>query len=210
MGAQKSKENDFVSSTLDISTMRAPSHDIHNSRRRRTQDYLLIWVDATIDESNEDCQNILTQLRNIVDDIKIFTESNQCIEFLKSNDENTFIIVSGSLGQHLIPKIHDILQLDTIYIFCSNKSLHDQWTRQWSKIRGVHTQIETIYEELQLAVRQCNRDAITMSFITVNEDKSGRNMDHLEPSFMYTQIFKEILLEMKYNEKSIKDFVVLP
>ena len=30
-------------------------------------------------------------------------------------------------------------------------------------------------------------------------------MNQLEPSFMYTQIFKTILLDMKYDEKSIKD-----
>jgi len=36
----------------------------------------------------------------------------------------------------------------------------------------------------------------------------GKTWNQLEPSFMYTQIFKEILLEMKYNKQSIKDFIL--
>jgi hypothetical protein len=33
-------------------------------------------------------------------------------------------------------------------------------------------------------------------------------VNQIEPSFMYTQIFKEILLEMIYDEQSLKNLVL--
>ncbi|CAF0778755.1 unnamed protein product [Adineta steineri] len=37
---------------------------------------------------------------------------------------------------------------------------------------------------------------------------STDNLNQLEPSFMYTQLFKEILLEIEYSRKAIKDLAV--
>ena len=98
------------------------------------------------------------------------------------------------------------LKLDGIYIFCGNKSRHEQWTKEWNKIKGVHTEITSICESLQQAVKQCNQDSIAVSFVPVDEVASSQNLDQLEPSFMYTQLFKEILLDMEYDQQSIKDF----
>ncbi|CAF0940232.1 unnamed protein product [Adineta steineri] len=36
---------------------------------------------------------------------------------------------------------------------------------------------------------------------------STDNLNQLEPNFMYTQIFKEILLDMQHDEQTIKDFI---
>jgi hypothetical protein len=99
-------------------------------------------------------------------------------------------------------------QLDAIYIFCDNKSGHEQWTKKWSKIKSVHTKIDSICEALQLAVKQSNQDTIPTSFDTVSELASNQNLNQLETTFIYTQIFKEILLEMENSEQQIHDFVV--
>jgi hypothetical protein len=56
-----------------------------------------------------------------------------------------------------------------------------------------------------MAAKECNEDFIPLSFIMADEGSSNKNLNQLEPSFMYTHIFKEILLGMEYNEKSIKD-----
>jgi tetratricopeptide (TPR) repeat protein len=166
-------------------------------------------MDASIDQSKKDCQNTLAQLRNIVSDVHLFTEPDQCVDFLTDiKDMNVFLIADGSLGQHTISLMHDIPQLDAIYIFCGNKSRHEEWTKKWNKVNGVHTEIKPICETLQLAAKQCNEDSIAISFMALGEEASSQNLNQLEASFMYTQIFKEILLEMKHHPQAIKDFAV--
>jgi tetratricopeptide (TPR) repeat protein len=207
MDGQNSKEN-VSAPTSTTTTTRASSTTIHN-RQRIVQNFLLIWVDASIDQSKKDCQNTLVQLRNIVNDVTICTESEQCIQCLKGIDkEKVFIIASGALGQHLVPNIHAMSQIDAIYIFCGNKSRHEEWTKKWDMVKGVYEEIKPICEALQLAVKQCNENSIAISFIALGEGASDQNLNQLDASFMYTQIFKEILLEMEHDPQAIKDFAV--
>ncbi|CAF4694845.1 unnamed protein product, partial [Rotaria socialis] len=72
------------------------------SGRRMAQNYLVIWVDGNIDESNDDYRNTLAQLRTVVIDVKVCTTPEQCVEFLNEIDDGkAFIISSGVLGQSL-------------------------------------------------------------------------------------------------------------
>ncbi|CAF1348007.1 unnamed protein product [Rotaria sp. Silwood1] len=177
-------------------------------RRQMAENYLVIWVDGNINMENEDCQNTLAQLRSVVNDVNPCTTVEQCIETLQENsDETSFVISSGALGQHLVPDIHGMSKLDAIYIFCGNKQRHQEWAQHWPKIKGVHTSITSICEKLAIAVKQCNQDQVTVSIIGINEGGSSEDLNQLEPSFMYTQIFKEILLDMKHGQQAIKDLV---
>jgi tetratricopeptide (TPR) repeat protein len=207
MSGQNSKEN--VPASRSTATATAASSTTTHNRQHIVQNFLLIWVDESIDQSKKDCQNTLAQLRNIVHDIHLFTEPNQCVDFLTDiKDMNAFLIADGSLGQRIIPLMHDIPQLDAIYIFGENKSRHEEWTKKWSKIKGVHTDIKPLCESLQLAAKRCNEDSIAVSFMPIHEGASGQNLNQLEASFMYTQIFKEILLDMKHSPQAIKDFAI--
>ncbi|CAF0907974.1 unnamed protein product [Adineta steineri] len=98
--------------------------------------------------------------------------------------------------------------LDSIYVFCDEQSKCQGWAQDWTKIKGVHTNIEEIYQALQLTVKQRDRDSIAVSCLTINEMASTDSMSQLEPTFMYTQIFKEILLDIEYDDKAIRDFAV--
>ncbi len=139
----------------------------------------------------------------------LHTDINECIQFITGiENEKAFVIVSGSLAEDLVPNIHDLPQVDAIYIFCGNKARREKWTQEWIKIKGIHTDIKPICQARQQITKQCNQDSIAQSFVPVSEGDSTQNLDQLEPSFMYTQIFKEILLEMEHEEKSIKDLTI--
>jgi tetratricopeptide (TPR) repeat protein len=205
MSDPKSEENISASRKSADETM-LPSYDATHSRQRIVQNFRLILVGVNIDQLGEDGRNMLTQLRSVVNNVDIFTESDDCIQFLRTIDiEKVFVITSGYLGQYLIPDIHAMPQLDTIYIVCGNKSRHEQWTKEWTKVKDVYTGITNVCEALKIAVKQCNQDSISVSFAAMDERGFNQNLDHFESSFMCTQIFKEILLEIEQDEKSIKN-----
>jgi tetratricopeptide (TPR) repeat protein len=196
--------NASVSNTTSTASFHA-----NHPRQRIVQNFLIIWVDANIDESKQDCQYTVAQLRSVVNDVNIFTQPDECIQFLNGlQDEKVFVIASGALGQHLVPDIHDLPQVDGIHIFCGNPSRHEQWTKEWMKIKGIHTDIKPICQALQQAAKQYNQDSIAVSFVSMGEETSSQKLNQLEPSFICTQMFKEILLEMEHNEKSIKDLTI--
>ncbi|CAF1414763.1 unnamed protein product [Adineta ricciae] len=167
------------------------------------QDVVVIWLDNQIDYNNADCQFTIAQLEHITDNVTTFTDNDQCVEYiLNCNDHQVYLIVSGALGQYLVRCIHDIPPLHSIFIFCQNKSYHEQWARHWNKIKDVFTDITSLCQAIQNTFLQDEPTVTPISFVP-----SGKRLDLLNPSFMYTQLFKEILLTIEFEDKHIEEFV---
>ncbi|CAM4924167.1 unnamed protein product, partial [Rotaria socialis] len=208
-------------STVPKSTVSAPSSIATLSgaippRRRMAQNYLVIWVDGNIDENNNDCRNTLTQLRAVVSDVNVCTTPEQCVEFINEIDDGkAFIISSGALGQSLVNDIHSLPKVDAIYIFCDNKTRYESWAKEWPKIRGVFTLIKPICESLKKVAHECDHDSIPMSFVPKQTMAGGatgsgpKNLDRLPPTYMYSVIFKDIILEIDDDdEKSMNTLAI--
>ena len=91
------------------------------------QNVILIWLDGNIDNNNDDCHNTVSQLRRVVNTINTFTDGDQCLQFINNIDnQKACMIISGSLGERIVPRIHDMSQVDSIFIFCGNKKRHEQ------------------------------------------------------------------------------------
>ncbi|CAF1227109.1 unnamed protein product [Rotaria sordida] len=193
----KQKKTPSSSSTAaSVSTM-GRSAALPQPARRIIQNFLLVWLDANIDESKEDFQNALKQLRRIVASITTFTDAQQCFDYLSGiTKEKAFMIVSGSLGQKFVPEMEAMPQLESVYVFCGNQSYHEQWANKVSKIKGVYTKIEPICKALEIDRQRCDQTMIPISF------------NGLDALFMYTQLLKEAVLEIEDDDrKSIKDLV---
>ena len=125
--------------------------------------------------------------------------------------QRAFVVSSGALGRDLVPKIHDTPRVDTIYIFCANKQRHEGWAKHWSKIQGVYTEIKSICDLLKKVNRELDHDTISISYVPkqmVAGDGEKQNLDQLDPSFMYTVLFKEIILEIdEDNSKAMRQLV---
>ncbi|CAF1322338.1 unnamed protein product [Rotaria sp. Silwood1] len=137
MGGKNSKKA-IVLSTAGASAITAASSTAMLRRERMAENYLVIWVDGNIDMANEDCQNTMEQLRAVVNQVNPCKTAEQCIQQLTENQEEiSFVISSGTLGQHLVPDIHDMAKLNAIFIFCGNKQRHQHPT----PFGGIHANV---------------------------------------------------------------------
>jgi tetratricopeptide (TPR) repeat protein len=123
------------------------------------------------------------------------------------DNEKACMIISGALGQHIVPRVHTMSQVDSIFIFCGNKKYHEQWAKDWPKIKGVFTEIKPICEALKQAAQQCEQNAISITVMGNNGDVSKKNVDQLEPTFMYSQIMKEILLTINFEQQHFQECI---
>ncbi|CAF0819456.1 unnamed protein product [Adineta steineri] len=131
--------------------------------------------------------------------VNTFSDDGECIEFIQTiNNNKVCMIVSESLGYRVVPHVHDMSQVDTIFIFCNNQ----EWVKEWPKIKGVFTDITSICEALKQAAHQCEQNAISISIVAPN-----KKLDQLDPSFMYTQILNEILLTISFEDKHFQEFI---
>jgi len=179
------------------------------SNARKVQNFVLVWLDNNIDEvNNNDCRDTITKLRQVVNTVNIFTNANECITFMKDiKIEQVFMITSAILGQTTVPVVHDMPQVSSIYIFDVNMLKQEKWTQKWQKVRGEFTEISLVCEALKQAAQECDQNSITMSFVEVNHGTSDRSLDELDQSFMYTQILKEIVLTVEFEQHYMKDLI---
>jgi tetratricopeptide (TPR) repeat protein len=196
--------------TTATASMEPPSaHPGGLPHARMVQNFLLLWLDASIDEvKNDDCRNSITKLRQVVNTVNTFTNADECIEFINGiKEETVFLISSGAFGETTVPTVHDKPHVSAIYIFCGNKARHEKWTQQWPKVKGVFTDIKLICEALKQAAQDCDQNMVSISFVKSNDGTSKENLDQLDQSFMYTQILKEILLTIDFDQKHIDEFL---
>ncbi|CAF1473356.1 unnamed protein product [Rotaria sordida] len=154
------------------------------------QNFLLVWLDSKLDESNEDFRNSIKQLQLTVDGIEKFRDVDECLKYISSfKNQKAFLIVSGALTENVVPRVHGMSQIHAVYIFCRKKSKYEQWeTKEWPKVRGIFTEIDSICASVQQSARECDDDTVGIT-------------GELESSFMYTTFFKEIVLEIDFDEK---------
>ena len=124
-----------------------------------------------------------------------------------SKYEKVFMIVHDDVEGNIMSLLHQIPQLSAVFILSNDKSKYEQTTtKNWRKVKGIFTEITDISESIKRLLRRYDEDNIPFSCITA-ETIANPNLDQLPPSFMYTQLIKETILDLEYNEQSIKDFV---
>ncbi|CAF1146534.1 unnamed protein product [Adineta steineri] len=170
------------------------------------QNILLVWLDNNIDNNNTDCCNTVEQLKRIVPNINAFTDDNKCIQFIQTNtDRKIYIIISDTFGKQVVPRIHDISQVDAIFIFGKNKESYEKWV----KIKGVFTELPSLCEALEQTIDQYEQNMIPISFIAKNiaDQSSNTIFNLLDSSFIFIRIIKEILLTIDFGEIHLEEFI---
>jgi tetratricopeptide (TPR) repeat protein len=176
---------------------------------RIVQNFHLVWLDENIDEvNNNDYRNSITKFRQIVNTVNTFIDVDQCMDFITDyKEEKAFMVISSEFSQIAVPIIQNISQVSSVYIFCENKVHFEKWAQQWSKIKGVYTDIASICEALQQDAHDCEQNSISISIVKPTAGVSNQSLDTLDSSFMYTQILKEILLTIDFQQIHFNEFV---
>ena len=96
----------------------------------------LIWLDPTVNTSDENIE-AQQQLRTSINHLTTFDDDKECEEYIRSisKDDRIVLIVSGQLGQQFVPRIHQLQQVFSIYVYCMNKIENEQWTSKFNKVR---------------------------------------------------------------------------
>jgi hypothetical protein len=173
------------------------------------QNFHLVWLDGGNNEvNNDDYRNSITKLRQVVNTVNTFTDVDECIDFITDiKDEMTFMIISEAFSPIIVLIVEAISQVNFVYIICENKAQHEKWVQQWSKLKGVHTNIPSICEALQQTAHDCDHNSASLGFVKPSDGASKENLDQLDQSFMHTQILKEILLTIDLEQGHINEFL---
>ena len=182
-----------------------------STKQHRLRPTTLVWLNSTIDENDPHYEHTLQGLHAICHDITVFQDIDECIQYLHLIYEEKAIVLTSEVVRHeFVQQIHSLSQVDAIYIYSSDTTLENEsWTSKWSKVKGVYDCIKLIVQTLQKTIRSCvvEDGFSSISFVSSDEISPTIDLNRLEPLFMYTKLFKNILLDMSYSQQSRADLL---
>ena len=95
----------------------------------------LIWLDPNAND--KDSRGTESKLVSLISDFKKFTNVPQCQKYIKEQSQEDWLVmvVSGQLGQMIVPSIHHLKNIVSIYVYCMNKEKNEEWARSFAKVR---------------------------------------------------------------------------
>jgi len=174
------------------------------------QNFHLVWLDESIDEDkNDECRESVIKLRQIVNTINLFTDVDECIDFITDIEyELCIMLVSEFFFGIVAFIIPEVRQITSVYIYHRDKSLSKYSSSELqSKVKGIHTNITSICEALKTATQDCDRNSINISVVKPSDETANKVSDLVDSSFMYTQLLKEIILTIDFEQQHINEFL---
>ena len=102
--------------------------------------FSLVWLDASVNSSQQNVK-AQQQLRTSINYLKTFEHVDKCEQYIRSvfKEDRIILIVSGRLGQEIVPRIHQLQQVSAIYVHClsADKKKYEQWAKNYAKVNEV-------------------------------------------------------------------------
>ena len=96
--------------------------------------FLTVWIDANANKT-QDNEDTYEALRASINYLQIFDNLQDGEKYIRSIlSEKIILIVSGGYGKELVPRIHDLVQVNCIYVYCYDKAHHEEWAKNYSKV----------------------------------------------------------------------------
>ncbi|CAF4119322.1 unnamed protein product, partial [Adineta steineri] len=182
-----------------IDTPILPDADIEN-----LEVFGLIWLDSNVEETRETEQ----QLRSIINRLKNFQNVKQCQQYIEERSENDrlVLIVSGRLGREIVPSIHKLRQVISIYVYCMDQKGNEEWALKFEKVKAVIVKLDELVSRIKSdhEIQKKVEEPLSMNIYTTNADKSTIGV-HGE--FVFFQVLIDCLLRLKSTDADKKELV---
>ncbi|CAF1361705.1 unnamed protein product [Didymodactylos carnosus] len=176
----------------------------------------LVWLDRNVNDNEE---NVETQrkLRRIMYQLQAFDNIDKFEEYLRNRDRNikVTLIISDSFGREQISHIHRLEELSALYVFTTSGTKRQDWAREYEKVQGVFTKPNDLIKQLVKHRKICEEAATStaMNFYSHSAgDTSNTNLESRNASFLWFQLFIDILLKMSHScvqDEARKDLIDL-
>lgn len=181
---------------------------IQSIGRTNTSKWQILWLDQNMDKDVQLYQENINELGKANLSIETFTDSDRCVNYIDDRkNEKLILITSGKLGKTTVPCVHGMRQISAIYLFCLNKERHENWAKDYSKIKGVFTCMKPVRQAVNEFVQKGDDPILSIGIISTNNDLLDKPLDQLDPFFVCGYILKEVLLSIDFTKDSMGKFM---
>ncbi|CAF3685689.1 unnamed protein product [Rotaria socialis] len=167
------------------------------------ENFVLVWLCKEFDERHE---NVKHTLRQVISVVEIFREQNSCVDFITNNTDALVLFIANASDHVIVSAVHDFPQIKTIYLLSTSKPCVspsiERCMKDHLKIKGIFSTIQAIVSHLKQDTKRDEHNMIGFEVAPVQLASTENNRNMQEASFMYAQLLKGILINMKDNDTS--------
>ena len=205
-----------TSSSPIVSTATIPKCLDKYDTEKNVDEYVVVWLKEG--DLNSDIE---FELRQLINYIKVYEDKQHCLKYIRTNPkEKIFLILSDSIAENFVPKIHDLDQIQFIYIFCEyflrysicnslvKVEKHRQWTKNYSKIVDVYDDKSKLFSKLQENAQFLSISTIPMTIFRLSsEEKSLREFSKDNATLMWFYLLVDVILRMPDKSTSRSEMI---
>ncbi|CAF2357421.1 unnamed protein product [Rotaria sp. Silwood2] len=186
---------------------------IFTSADDNLETFSLLWLDGLVNQTEENRQ-AQEELRATINQLKAFEDSNQCEQYIKAvpKEDRIVLIVSGQLGRQIVPRLHPIEQVLSIYVYCCNQNSNEQWSAAYSKVKAVVTNLRELIARIQFDHEKQQQDNMYESLpISIFDPKivHEKLTTDLQGHLVHSQLLINCLLQVKSDVSDKNELISL-
>ncbi|CAF4134058.1 unnamed protein product, partial [Adineta steineri] len=194
-----------------MATALLPNDDIHtNTNDKSLEIFSIIWLDENINV--KDTRKTEVTLRSIINHIKKFQDVKQCQQYIEqtSQKDRLILVVSGRLGLEILPYIHQLRQVISIYVYCMDKNSNEQWAFKFSKIKSVVVDLDELVSQITTdhKIQKKVEEPLSINIFTTYIGR-GKSTTGVNGEFVFSQILVDCLLRLKSTDIDKNELIKL-
>jgi len=199
LNAEESSTRFSPSSTVDKSPRIVHFTDLHFSEAvlSNKENIIVIWLDANLDRDRDKTAEIEDLLKQKNDYVRLCTDQETCIRCINLvKDEKIVLLISGSCSDDVLSKVHNVQQLDSVFIFCMKSERYIALTSKYNKIVGIYTGQNELIEELSKTIFALTKQITAFNLFHQNNERSMRDLTKESAEYLWFQLIKDVLIKM--------------
>ncbi|CAF4138303.1 unnamed protein product, partial [Adineta steineri] len=144
--------------------------------------------------------------------IQKFQDVKQCQQYIEKTSEKDrlVIIVSGRLGHEIVPYIHQLRQVISIYVYCKDKKINEQWALKFTKVKSVVVDLDELVSQITTdhKIQKKVEEPLSINIFTTNVG-GGKSTTGVNGRFVFSQILIDCLLRLKSTEIDKNELISL-
>ncbi|CAF0940088.1 unnamed protein product [Adineta steineri] len=161
--------------------------------------FCLFWLDSNTD--THETRNAEQKLRSVINYLKRFQEVKSCQRDIEqsSHKDRIILIVSGRLGQEIVPSIYQLRQVVSIYVYCMDIKRHEQWASKYNKVNAVLDDLDTLVTRITEDHNIQKKVDEPLPIDIFSSGGAGQSTMGVFGQFVFSQVLIDCLLRLKSN-----------
>ena len=167
-------------------------------------DLFIVWLDSNIEKNRDDLDTKSLMRRMARGRLLTFAGIEPCCRHIleKLVDQRVFFIVSNLFGPDAVKSVHDLPQIQTIYVYCRTRSIAEEWSKSYPKVSNIFTDKQALLHQIGSDVGGFDENtALPMSIFHLEEKQNTlQKLTEQSAKFMWYQAVLRVLqLMAKYR-----------